>query len=47
MLVTEFFQGAVEIGEAEVDDGVIDQGLELVRRMWTRGSRTGTSSRAT
>ena len=27
LLVTEFFDGAVEIGEAEVDDDVIDQGL--------------------
>jgi hypothetical protein len=37
MLVTEFFHGAVEIGEAEVDDGVIDQGLQLVRTMWDAG----------
>ena len=37
MLVTEFFHGAVEIGEAEVDNGVIDQGLELVRTMWDAG----------
>jgi membrane-associated phospholipid phosphatase len=37
MLVTEFFHGAVEIGEADVDDGVIDQGLQLVRIMWDAG----------
>jgi membrane-associated phospholipid phosphatase len=37
MLVTEFFQGAVEIGEADVDDGVIDQGLALVRKLWDAG----------
>ncbi len=37
MLVTEFFHGAVEIGEADVDDGVIDQGLQLVRTMWDAG----------
>jgi membrane-associated phospholipid phosphatase len=37
MLVTEFFHGAVEIGDAEVDDGVIDQGLQLVRTMWDAG----------
>ena len=37
MLVTEFFTGAVEIGEAEVDDTVIDQGLLLVRRLWDAG----------
>jgi membrane-associated phospholipid phosphatase/tRNA A-37 threonylcarbamoyl transferase component Bud32 len=37
MLVTEFFDGAVEIGEADVDDDVIDQGLALVRRLWNNG----------
>ena len=47
MIVMEFFDGAVEIGEAEIDDGVIDQGLTLVRRCGTRGSRTATSSRRT
>ncbi len=37
MLVTEFFQGAVEIGDAVVDDAIIDQGLELVRKLWDAG----------
>jgi len=37
MLVTEFFAGAVEIGEADVDDGVIDQGLLLIRKLWDAG----------
>jgi tRNA A-37 threonylcarbamoyl transferase component Bud32 len=37
MLVTEFHTGAVEIGEAEVDDAVIDQGLTLIRKMWDAG----------
>jgi tRNA A-37 threonylcarbamoyl transferase component Bud32 len=37
MLVTEFFDGAVELGEAEVDDAVIDDGLRIVRRMWDAG----------
>ena len=37
MIVMEFFDGAVEIGEAEVDDRVIDQGLRLVREMWDEG----------
>jgi len=37
LLVTEFFTGAVEIGEAEVDDGLIDQGLLLVRKLWDAG----------
>jgi tRNA A-37 threonylcarbamoyl transferase component Bud32/membrane-associated phospholipid phosphatase len=37
MIVTEFFSGAVELGDADVDDGVIDQGLLLVRRLWDAG----------
>jgi len=37
LLVTEFFTGAVEIGEADVDDGVIDQGLLLIRKLWDAG----------
>src|SRR4051812_25402831 len=37
VLVTEFFDGAVELGDAEVDDSVIDQGLGVVRRMWEIG----------
>ena len=37
LLVTEFFTGAVEIGEAEVDDGLIDQGLLLIRKLWDAG----------
>src|SRR5689334_15572509 len=37
MLVTEFHAGAVEIGEADVDDTVIDQGLLLIRTMWDAG----------
>ncbi len=37
LLVMEFFDGATEIGEAEIDDDVIDQGLKVVRRMWVAG----------
>ena len=37
MLVTEFFGGAVEIGEAHVGDEVIDQGLLLIRKLWDAG----------
>jgi len=37
LLVTEFFAGAVEIGDAVVDDAVIDQGLLLVRKLWDAG----------
>jgi tRNA A-37 threonylcarbamoyl transferase component Bud32/membrane-associated phospholipid phosphatase len=37
LLVTEFFDGAVELGEAEVTDGVVDDGLKVVRRLWDAG----------
>jgi tRNA A-37 threonylcarbamoyl transferase component Bud32 len=37
LLVTQFFDGAVEIGEAEVDDQIIDEGLALIRRLWNNG----------
>ena len=37
MIVMEFFDGAEEIGEAEVDDGIIDEGLSLIRKMWDAG----------
>jgi tRNA A-37 threonylcarbamoyl transferase component Bud32/membrane-associated phospholipid phosphatase len=37
MIVTEFFAGAAEIGDAAVDDQVIDQGLLLVRKLWDAG----------
>ena len=37
LLVTEFFKDAAEIGEAEVDDAVIDQGLLLIRKLWDGG----------
>ncbi|MGY1601131.1 phosphatase PAP2 family protein [Geodermatophilus sp. SYSU D00815] len=37
LLVNEFVSGAEELGDAEVDDAIIDQGLALVRRMWEVG----------
>jgi tRNA A-37 threonylcarbamoyl transferase component Bud32/membrane-associated phospholipid phosphatase len=37
MIVTEFFSGAVELGDADIDDEVIDQGLLLVRKLWDAG----------
>jgi len=37
LLVAEFFDGAVELGEAEVDDQVIDDGLGIIRRLWDAG----------
>jgi tRNA A-37 threonylcarbamoyl transferase component Bud32/membrane-associated phospholipid phosphatase len=37
LIAMEFFEGAVEISEAEVDDRVIDNGLLLVRKLWDEG----------
>jgi tRNA A-37 threonylcarbamoyl transferase component Bud32/membrane-associated phospholipid phosphatase len=37
LLVTEFFAGAVELGEAEVDTQVIDDGLSIIRKLWEAG----------
>jgi membrane-associated phospholipid phosphatase/tRNA A-37 threonylcarbamoyl transferase component Bud32 len=37
LLVTEFFDGAVELGDASVDDQVIDDGLSIIRRLWDAG----------
>jgi membrane-associated phospholipid phosphatase/tRNA A-37 threonylcarbamoyl transferase component Bud32 len=37
LLVAEFFDGAVELGEAEVDQGVIDDGLGIIRKLWDAG----------
>src|SRR5215216_3650874 len=34
LIVFEFIDGASEIGDAEVDDAIIDQGLDIVRRLW-------------
>jgi tRNA A-37 threonylcarbamoyl transferase component Bud32/membrane-associated phospholipid phosphatase len=34
LIVFEFIDGAKEIGEAEVDDAIIDQGLGIVRKLW-------------
>jgi tRNA A-37 threonylcarbamoyl transferase component Bud32 len=37
LLVTEFFDGAVELGDATVDDAVIDDGLRVIRLLWNAG----------
>ncbi len=37
LVVTEFFDGAVEIGDVDIDDQVIDQGLQLIRALWDAG----------
>ena len=37
MVLTEYFDGAVEIGGADLDDQLIDQGLLLIRALWDAG----------
>ena len=37
LLVTEFFDGAAELGDAEVDDQVIDDGLSIIGKLWEAG----------
>ena len=37
LLVTEFLDGATEIDQAKVDDAIIDQGLQIIRKLWEAG----------
>jgi membrane-associated phospholipid phosphatase len=37
LLVTEFFAGAQEIGKVDVDEGIIDDALRVVRLLWDSG----------
>src|SRR5215213_7540361 len=37
LVVTEFLDGATEISQAQVDDAIIDQGLQTIRRLWEAG----------
>jgi tRNA A-37 threonylcarbamoyl transferase component Bud32 len=37
MLVTEFFDHATELGDADIDDRVVDDGLALIRKLWDAG----------
>jgi hypothetical protein len=37
LIAMDFFDDAVEIGEAEIDARVIDDGLAMIRRMWNVG----------
>src|SRR4029453_7598110 len=37
LVVSEFLDGAVELGEAEVTDRIIDDGLGIVRMLWHAG----------
>jgi tRNA A-37 threonylcarbamoyl transferase component Bud32 len=37
LIATEFFEGAKNLGDSEIDDTVIDEGLTLVRQLWEAG----------
>jgi membrane-associated phospholipid phosphatase/tRNA A-37 threonylcarbamoyl transferase component Bud32 len=37
LVVTEFLQDARELGEVEVDESIVDQGLRIIRRLWEAG----------
>jgi tRNA A-37 threonylcarbamoyl transferase component Bud32 len=37
LVVCEFLDGATEISQAQVDDAVIDQGLQIIRKLWEAG----------
>jgi tRNA A-37 threonylcarbamoyl transferase component Bud32/membrane-associated phospholipid phosphatase len=37
LLIAEFFDGTVELGEAQVTDQVIDDGLRIIRKLWDTG----------
>jgi membrane-associated phospholipid phosphatase len=37
LIAMDFFDDAVEIGDAEIDAHVIDEGLAMIRRMWDLG----------
>src|SRR5215208_2099778 len=37
LITFEFFDDAKELGEAEVDEAIIDQGLGIIRKLWDAG----------
>jgi tRNA A-37 threonylcarbamoyl transferase component Bud32 len=37
LLVTEFFDDATELGDAHIDERVVDDGLALIRKLWDAG----------
>src|SRR5215208_2827467 len=37
LITFEFFDDAKELGEAEVDEAIIDQGLGVIRKLWDAG----------
>jgi len=37
LIVTEFLDGAAEIGDVEITEDIIDQGLAIIRQLWDAG----------
>jgi tRNA A-37 threonylcarbamoyl transferase component Bud32 len=37
LIAMEFFDGGEEIGDVDIDENVIDEGLRMIRRMWDVG----------
>jgi membrane-associated phospholipid phosphatase/tRNA A-37 threonylcarbamoyl transferase component Bud32 len=37
LLVTEFFDHATELGDAQIDERVVDDGLAVIRKLWDAG----------
>ena len=37
LLVTEFFDHATELGQADIDERVVDDGLAVIRKLWDSG----------
>lgn len=37
LIAMEFFDGGKEIGDVDIDDRIIDEGLRMIRRMWDVG----------
>jgi membrane-associated phospholipid phosphatase/tRNA A-37 threonylcarbamoyl transferase component Bud32 len=37
LIAMEFFDGGEEIGDVEIDDRIVDEGLRMIRRMWDVG----------
>jgi membrane-associated phospholipid phosphatase len=37
MILMEFFEGAEEIGEVDVDEKIVDEGLSMIRKLWDAG----------
>jgi membrane-associated phospholipid phosphatase/tRNA A-37 threonylcarbamoyl transferase component Bud32 len=37
LIAMEFFDGSREVGEVDIDETIVDEGLQMIRRMWDVG----------